>query len=224
MNTGLNPPRETRIELTIASATSLLAWVQASITLLYRSPKVIWPVLYARWNRFTRASASASSSAFSAGISRSSMPIETPPMVAKPEPELLEPVEERDRLRQARPAVALAAPARDSSFFFISSSRKPSSATTPPGQDAVEQHPAHRGPEPPRTSRVLVAVSRGGTYQKWIARVVRRRSPLSSAISSSASVPKYLAPFQSRASASSLLAAPARRSSSSNPAGSLVRK
>ena len=45
MNTGLNPPRETRIELIIASATSLLAWVQASITLLYRSPKVIWPVL-----------------------------------------------------------------------------------------------------------------------------------------------------------------------------------
>ena len=34
MNTGLNPPRLTRIELIIASATSLLAWVQASITLL----------------------------------------------------------------------------------------------------------------------------------------------------------------------------------------------
>jgi hypothetical protein len=34
MNTGLNPPCDTRIELIIASATSLLAWVQASITLL----------------------------------------------------------------------------------------------------------------------------------------------------------------------------------------------
>ena len=45
MNTGLNPPRETRMWLTIASATSLLAWVQASITLLYRSPNVICPVL-----------------------------------------------------------------------------------------------------------------------------------------------------------------------------------
>ena len=45
MYTGLNPPRDTRIELIIASATSLLAWVQASMTLLYRSPKVIWPVL-----------------------------------------------------------------------------------------------------------------------------------------------------------------------------------
>ncbi len=45
MNTGLKPPRDWRMLLTIASATSLLAWVQASITLLYRSPKVIWPVL-----------------------------------------------------------------------------------------------------------------------------------------------------------------------------------
>ena len=34
MKTGLNPPRDWRMLLIIASATSLLAWVQASITLL----------------------------------------------------------------------------------------------------------------------------------------------------------------------------------------------
>ena len=102
MNTGLNPPRDTRIELIIASATSLLAWVQASITLLYRSPKVIWPVLYARWNRLTRASASDRSSAFSVGISRSSMPMETPPMVAKPNPKSLS--RSRKLTVSARPA------------------------------------------------------------------------------------------------------------------------
>ena len=45
MYTGLKPPRDSRMWASIASATSLLAWVQASITLLYRSPKVIWPVL-----------------------------------------------------------------------------------------------------------------------------------------------------------------------------------
>src|SRR5258705_2425571 len=38
--------------------------------------------LYARWNRSTRASASVSRGAFSAGISRSATPIDTPPMVA----------------------------------------------------------------------------------------------------------------------------------------------
>ena len=41
MYTGLKPPRDARMYPIIASATSLLAWVQASITLLYRSPKVI---------------------------------------------------------------------------------------------------------------------------------------------------------------------------------------
>ena len=34
MNTGLNPPFDFRIVVTIASAMSLLAWVQVSITLL----------------------------------------------------------------------------------------------------------------------------------------------------------------------------------------------
>ena len=34
MKTGLKPPRDSRMALTIASATSLFAWVQASITLL----------------------------------------------------------------------------------------------------------------------------------------------------------------------------------------------
>ena len=52
------------------------------MTLLYRSPKVIWPVLYAFWNRATRFSASPRIDAFSAGISRSSMPMEIPPIVA----------------------------------------------------------------------------------------------------------------------------------------------
>ena len=82
MNTGLNPPCDLASPSTIASAMSVLAWVQASITLLYRSPKVICPAPYARWNRSTRAGAPSRICTFSDGISRSSTAMDTPPLVA----------------------------------------------------------------------------------------------------------------------------------------------
>ncbi len=66
-------------------------------------------------------------------------------------------------------------------------------------------------------------VSRGGTYQNWIG-LWYFTAPASRAISISASDPKCFASFQRRLSVSSFFPAPARRSSSSNPTGSLVRK
>ena len=152
----------------IASATSLLAWVQASITLLYRSPKVIWPVLYARWNRLTRASASVSSSAFSAGISRSSMPMRHAAHGGEAEAEVLEPVEEGDRVGQPRPAVALQHQLREV-LLLHQVVAEAELGHHPPRQDAVEQHPAHRGPEPARPSRLVVDRLGGGMYQKQMA-------------------------------------------------------
>ena len=107
MNTGLNPPRDTRIELIIASATSLLAWVQASITLLYRSPKVIWPVLYARWNRLTRASASRQQLGLFGGDLEVLDADAHAAHGGEAEAEVLEPVEEGDRVGQPGAAIAL---------------------------------------------------------------------------------------------------------------------
>ena len=92
MNTGLKPSLDFRIVATMASAMSLFAWVQAfPLTLLYRSPKrgcrpvgvrplePLHPLLPRR----------GAAAAFSTGISRSAMPIETPPLGGVAEPEIL---------------------------------------------------------------------------------------------------------------------------------------
>ena len=75
-------------------------------------------MLYAFWNRFTRASASDRSSAFWAGISRSSTPMDTPPRVAKPNPNSLS--RSRKWTVSARPALRYDSSTSSlSCFFFI---------------------------------------------------------------------------------------------------------
>ena len=122
------------------------------------------------------------------------------------EAEVLEPVEERDRVGQARAPVALQHQLREV-LLLHQVVAEAELGHHPPRQDAVEQHPAHRGPEPARRAPSSRLRAAGRTRSGWPCG--SRRSPLSSAISISARLPKYLASFQSRALVSSVFPAPA---------------